>query len=252
MITLITPTGDRPIPLDLCFKTFGKSLENINDDIQWIIADDGATDQTSKVIGDNADILIKNKLLVNYVINDASDGIRHSNLVNNLLGTVDKIIGDQIIIIEDDDWYGRGYLHVVLLNLLSHDVVGLGNPIYYNYYDSSYLPRKRTNHASLCNTAFNRKCLDKFKEALEEMKDINRLFDVQLWKKFRQAELDCFLFYRDPTYFIAMKGLPGRQGIGLGHKPNRKFIKDEGRKKLRKWMDPCSFDQYLLLDDLNV
>jgi len=123
-----------------------------------------------------------------------------------------------VAVIEDDDWYAPDWLEWCCDQLSSHALVGEGRSIYYNVRSSRWMNCQNTEHASLCATAFRRELIPEILEILAEQPDDKPFVDIAIWKRFGAEGLVLpdkqDLFRR----VVGMKGLPGRPGIGIGHR----------------------------------
>ena len=97
MITLITPTCDRPEAFSLC--EFWMSRQTYDGEIQWIVVDDGntpvCTTQGQEYIRREPGLATQHSLRENFL-----EGLKHSK-------------GDKIFVIEDDVMIG---MRAVVLN----------------------------------------------------------------------------------------------------------------------------------------
>ncbi len=67
------------------------------------------------------------------------------------------------------------------------------------------------NHASLCSTAMTGAALEAFRRVCAEH---DTYIDVQLWK----SAVTKIIHKPSPRGVVGRKGLPGRPGIGVGHR----------------------------------
>ena len=190
-ITLVTPTGDRPLAFRLCEQWMSKQSITYN---QWIVVDDGI-DPTEFTMGQQ------------YIRRERKAYDPPHTLHLNLLEALPHIEYDNVFIIEDDDYYRPNYLETYSEWLERNHIVGQGEAIYYSVVDKSWHQHKNTKHCSLCQTAF--KSLN-----LSILEDIcakgPKFIDVNLWRLAAgRKKIDTSL----PKLCIGMKGMPGRQNL---------------------------------------
>lgn len=126
-----------------------------------------------------------------------------------LLAGLDVIPEDAIVfVLEDDDAYLPDYIRTMLVALGSADLVGESSARYYNVATRRHKLMKTPRHSSLASTAVRGTGALRWACARRP-----KFIDIDLWRNFkgRQALLDT-------ANVIGIKGLPGRQGIGVGHR----------------------------------
>lgn len=227
-ISLVTATGERPEAFELCKKYMQR--QNYDGEVEWIIVDDGRTP-----------ISIENfELPSNWEVSVARpDTLWEPGLItqgrNLLLGTK-AAIGDVIFFIEDDDWYSPEYLSMMMMLLADRDLIGEGNALYYNVAWRMHRRMKNLGHASLCQTAIRTKHIHLLHEAIY---DCAYWLDIDLWRRAREAQIEVGLFL-GCNLCVGIKGLPGRAGIGAGHKPAsfdpQGWEPDYEMETLKKWI----------------
>jgi len=226
-ITVITPTGDRPLAFALCQQWMRHQTRQPD---QWIVVDDGKTPMEPSVP-------------MQYVRREPQPNDPRHTLILNLKTAMPLIKGDKIIIMEDDEYYAPGYLAKMTLGLDKHEVIGIGKSRYYHLPSAGNFRIGNMCHASLAETGFRNSFLPMFDKLLAKN---NVYLDYDMWKKAKEARCG-FIFTDDidPLY-VGIKGLPGRAGIGRGHDltlyNNHPF--DKTRKTLKKWIPN--------IDDFNI
>jgi hypothetical protein len=117
---------------------------------------------------------------------------------------------DNIVFIEDDDYYSPKWLETVAKHLEFYDLFGERDTIYYNIKTRSYRHNRHSRgHASLCATSMRGHLIPKVQEIC---KNNEKYLDHRIW------ELRGIEKYTDATNnVIGIKGLPGRPGICFGH-----------------------------------
>lgn len=228
-LTIITPTGDRPLAFALCQNWVRK--QTLQPD-QWIVIDDGK-------------IPTKPFVSVQYVRREPRPDDPQQTLILNLKTAVPLIKGDKVMIIEDDEYYAPEYLEEMALRLDQHEVAGIARAKYYHLPTGGYQQIANTKHSSLAQTGFRSSFVPKFSEIWEGDPSL----DMRIWQKVGQNQGLLFVDAFKPLY-LGIKGLPGRMGIGVGHNPSfyRNFKDDADRAILRKWVPQ---DYQIYLDVLN-
>jgi hypothetical protein len=236
-ITAITPTGGRPLSFGLCRKWMAHQTRRID---RWIIVDDGRTPM-------QADDVPKGAL---YIRREPRRDDPAFTLDLNLKAALPHIDGDKILIIEDDEYYAPGYIAEMARRLDSFEVVGICQSKYYHLPTGGYQQIGNTGHASLAETGFRKSFLPAFASLIQNG-DNSKWPDDKLWRyvnatKGQANRITSLLFVDkgDPLY-VGMKGLPGRTGIGAGHKTTMYHAKDgKDRAQLKAWI-PKDYQVYL-------
>ena len=213
-VTIITPTGGRSEAFALCEKYMAR--QTLKPD-QWLVVDDYLP-RTACTMGQE----------VIYPAHTWKEG--DMTLTKNLLEALQKATGDYILIIEDDDWYSPKYIETMVSYLKEHDLVGEGRAKYYNIFNSRCMIHTNMEHASLCQTAFTKKLIP---DIIKTVKDniTQKFIDIEIWK------IDCKkIIFDGKNICVGIKGMPGRGGIGYGHKD--KMGKPDTRRfhLLKQWI----------------
>jgi len=148
---------------------------------------------------------------------------------SNLLAGLAVIAADEsVVIIEDDDYYAPEWLTTVDRWMNAHDLVGEGAAKYYNVTTGRYQQLNNSAHASLCSTAMKGDALTLFRRVCVPGV---QFIDMSLWRGFMGQKR----VYIGPHLTVGIKGLPGRGGIGMGHKDT--FGQPDKRGDvLRQWV----------------
>lgn len=170
-VTVITCTGDRPEAFELCKKWMERQTRKPD---QWVVVDDG---KTPIVPCDGMD----------YFYRMPSDKDPPHTLCRNLNIGLSLALYDNIIIMEDDDWYAPEYIEYMLGLLQRGDLVGIENLLFYNLISKGYNEKGRAKQPPLAQTAFTRKVFPAVQNLCrnaEQFPEIwNRgLIDVYLWQ----------------------------------------------------------------------
>lgn len=195
VISVITPTGDRPEAFALCEKWVAhQDFLKSNVQWEWLVADDGQVPMTCTMGQIKVPVSVSNSLV--------------STQFKNLTALLSYAKGDFIIIVEDDDYYGPQHF-TSLLFALNHASLAAEYPTrYYNVKTRTYRVWDNKLHASLCQTGFR-------KEVIPEVIDIcnqEKWIDITLWNTFSGRRL-----LYEAGNVVGIKGMPGRPGISHAH-----------------------------------
>jgi hypothetical protein len=214
LVTLITPTGDRPDAFALCERWMAQ--QDYTGPIQWIVIDDGHA-PTPTTMGQE---YIRRRPMA-----------RHS-LCRNIRAAIPQIRGEVILIIEDDDYYHPHYVSTMVGRLQRADLAGEFGAKY--YYVRHKLWRHNVNsehHASLCRTGMTRAVLQTLKQAAA---GDHPSIDLRLWRMWQGSTFS----WRDTdgtqSLCVGIKGVDGRQSKGW--RPSRNAKPDPRGEQLRKWV----------------
>lgn len=216
-ITIITPTGDRKLALLKCIDYINRQTLQPT---QWVIGDNGehkTVHNVKKLLNPN----IQLDTIYNQKLAFLSTG---KSFTGNLLQIIPFIQYNKIIIFEDDDWYHPEYVKIVSERLDNFIITGEIKAVYYNIFHRKYRENQNTDRASLCQTAFRGELLVKFKKYCSINRD-SAFVDSRLWKHCRDKHIKMGLF-EDKRYSVGMKGLLGRKGVGIGHRPGGSYKSD--------------------------
>ncbi|MEN6306910.1 MAG: glycosyltransferase family A protein [Anaerohalosphaeraceae bacterium] len=214
---------------------------------QWIVVDDGhdplAIDSTPECC--------------QYIRRSPSLADPRHTMILNMQEAISRIRGD-VVIIEDDEYYAPEYIETMADKLKSFELVGIGQSRYYHLPTGGYYIHRNMNHASLAQTAFRLSFLPHVASVLEG----NQWLDIRIWsivngsqaivsdaKPYEEKRVSgdgrglIFNDYENPLY-CGIKGLPGRKGIGIGHKENTYPAKDRAREMIKIWI-PDDYQTYL-------
>ena len=224
-VTAITPTGDRPLAFALC-QQWMKNQTRPPD--QWLVVDDGKVPMIPS-------------WGMQYVRREPQPEDPKHTLALNLRAALPLIQGDNVVIIEDDEYYAPDYIKEMSRQLDEHRVVGIMRAKYYHIVSGGYMQIANTAHASLAETGFKKSFIPTVKELLEASS--NPFLDTRLWQKAGSLGY-LFVDAKKPLY-LGMKGLPGRAGIGAGHKTTLyKTVDSSDRAILKRWV-PKDFRVYM-------
>lgn len=218
MLTLLTATGARPKAWSICERLM--AAQDYTGPVRWVIVDDGDPYQpvTFSRDGWQLDVTHPGPLW--------SPG--QNTQARNLLHGLSRIPADAwVVIVEDDDWYSPDWLTHVSGELKKAELVGEMRARYYSVSLQRGRQLKNTGHASLCATAMRGSALEAFREAC---RNSTKFIDLELWKRHSSKHLF------DGHRVVGIKGLPGRDGIGMGHRDDFIGTKDPDGSMLREWV----------------
>lgn len=137
---------------------------------------------------------------------------------------------ENIVIMEDDDWYGPNYLAETLTCLKYADAVGVWPHKMYNIRYPSWRIVNPPAMSALAATAFKRSQFDLFFGCLERISA--RSLDGLFWDMLKRRGVTIGL--RDSSQFVSIKGMFGRPGLSYSHGHAIGPVDDWS--KLREWI----------------
>lgn len=241
-ISLITCTGDRPAAFRLCCKWMYRQTSPFAQDVdfrnevpwrEWIVVDDSKEQESREV---NVDSLTGPMPVLKTpgVLYVPLPAMGTNSLMRNLKAALPYVRGDFIFFIEDDDWYAPDYIARSIPLLEKYGAVGERHAIYYNLPARSWRRLNNQSYSTLCNTAISREMIPAFLTAMENTPP-GKSYDVVFWRAYAARG---HLAEKNTGSVIGMKGMPGRAGIGVGHRlehnPEAWTKDDENLTKLRE------------------
>lgn len=133
--------------------------------------------------------------------------------------------GAKLLVIEDDDYYAPQHITATLTAMQTRDLVGERISRYYNIHTGRYRELSGA-HAALCSTGMKGSALRLFRNIC---KTGRQPLDIRLWRAFRGAKQ-----MTKHQNVVGIKGMPGRGGIGVGHR--RGFGVPDSTGTLREWL----------------
>jgi hypothetical protein len=219
MLTLLTATGCRPKAWHICQRLMER--QTYTGPVHWIIVDDGAEAQL-------IDFDRKGWTITIVYPRPAWEPGQNTQARNLAEGLKHVMPNDKLVIIEDDDAYSSDYLAWCNEMLESADLVGESFARYYNIKTKMARPLSNGQHASLCSTAMKGKAIDAFRK---ELKPGVKFIDINLWRNFTGRKI-----LQRGQRVVGIKGLPGRTGIGMGHRQDLIGQMDKSGSILRQWL----------------
>lgn len=223
MIVLLTPTGARPTQIKLCCQWMQR--QTYKGEVVWVIVDDAyplSTDDIGEGFKDEWTIV---KIYPSPIWQGQNTQARNIKEGMSFIKSDLKLNErDLIFIIEDDDYYRPQYLERMVARAGSFKVLGEMNTVYYNVFYRNYFVNRNTSHASLFQLALIPEMIPLF-ETLYTEKFIDFKFYEQLHARgyVSRGEVG---FFNENNLAIGIKGMPGREGIGAGHKRLMNMLPD--------------------------
>ena len=133
---------------------------------------------------------------------------------------------DTVLIIEDDDAYLQNHIEATLHELETVELTGEKVARYFNVYTRRHQTMSQSNHATLASTGVRGNALKLLREICDRPA---RSIDINLWHEFHGSKR-----LTENANVVGIKGLPGRSGIGIGHRPA--FGVPDTDNTLQKWL----------------
>lgn len=245
MISVITPTGDRPEALNMLVGYVAR--QTFRGPVKWIIVDDGKEPFCPDLSRLPANVTVQ------YIRRD-EPGVKGGSLNRNVIVALRHVQFDNVVFMEDDDWYAPHYLATMLDMLSVHDIAGEGLAKYYNVRERKMLGMSNRKHASLAQTGFRREHW----QFIDSCCRIGGPFiDMEIWKRPKTHgghELRKSVFFSHGLC-VGIKGMPGRGGLGTGHRvKGNKWTSDTDLKLLRKMIhgDADRYAEFYVPEPKNI
>lgn len=219
MLTLLTATGCRPEAWAICEKLM--QAQTFTGPVRWIIVDDGEEAQPITFAREGWQLEVVRR----EPFWKPGQNTQALNLWAGLAAIKDD---ERVLIIEDDDHVKPSYLRAMNAMLDKADLVGESFARYYNVKTRHYRQLNNAMHASLCSTAVKGAAIEALRR---ECKPGVQFIDLNLWRNFKGSKL-----LQRNGLVTGIKGMPGRGGIGMGHKPDFQGLKDSHGRLLREWL----------------
>lgn len=212
-ISVITPTADQPRGMELLEVYVSRQTVQPR---EWIVVDDG-TKHAELTLGQD-----------HIKLPRVYEGGK--SLANNLMTALAVAKGDAVIIMEHDDWYAPNHIEICARELEGFEATGCRIARYFNVAHKCW--KIFPNHGSaLCNTAFTKDAAAKMAHSARWAFDNGSIsVDGRFWDSVKLA--NC----HEIQTVVGIKGMPGRKGLGIGHRPNGTWNRDESFDKLREWI----------------
>lgn len=215
-ISVITPTADQQRGIALAEQYMARQTIQ---PYEWIVADDGL---------EPARLTMGQKHLVRQREHEGG-----RSLAMNVLAALEHVTGDVVVIWEHDDWYHPEHLEVCRIRLKYAGATGSVMQRYYNVHHRAYIVMRNIGSA-LCNTAFHVDLIDHMRKACRTAFETGSIgVDRHFWDSLSADEKDIHTI----NTVVGIKGLPGRKGLGMGHRPpDHRWRRDPGGLTLAEWV----------------
>lgn len=214
----LTPTGGRPEALALLGEYL--NAQTYRGELTWVIVDDCEPMSRIPTVRDGINVIV---VIPEWTwrpgMNTQADCMRRGLL---------EVPKDAVLfVLEDDDIYLPEYIETMLAGISGCELIGEKTARYFNVASNRHRVIEGSFHSSMASTV----CLGAALEWLREICEsgTKKLLDFKLWREYpgRRKLL--------PTKnVVGVKGLPGRPGIGVGHK--KSFGRVAGKDLFRRWV----------------
>ena len=216
----LTPTGARPEGLALLGEYL--DAQTYQGPLTWVIVDD--CDPATRVP------TVREGINIVTVRPDWSWQLGMNTQVDCMRVGLQEVPDDAVLfVLEDDDVYLPEYVATALTVLDRAELVGEIDARYYNIATEHWRILKGKFHSSLAATSCHGGALTLLRELCSN--GTRKMLDVNLWRTFK-GEKRLMLTHN----VVGIKGLPGRPGIGVGHRARFGVADTDG--KLGKWVGP--------------
>lgn len=222
-VTLITCTGDRPQALALC--TLFVMRQAYSGPLQWITVNDASGFPPGANRLDHRNMT--------WLYPEPAWRPGQNTLARNLLAAIPEVRYDKVLFIEDDDWYAPNYVEMQAARLAPVvSIVGAEDSRYYHLPSRRWRLMRNQGCASLCQSGIRAELLPFLADICKQGGDF---IDAQLWqcatggRTLTGGQAEC----------VGIKGLPGRPGIGVGHRPDSRpaeWTADPELTVLKEWI----------------
>lgn len=201
-IYAISPTGGRPEGFALLCEYI--NAQTYQGDMTFIIVDDCEPATYIPKMRDGIDVIvIRPEWRWKPGMNTQAQSMAAA-----LSEVPDKAI---CFTLEDDDTYLPGYIETMLNAIEDYELIGERDSRYYNVATGKHRTLKGTYHASLASTVCRGSALVALRGLCET--GLKKMLDVTLWRTFKGKKK-----LVGSNNVIGIKGMPGRAGIGIGHR----------------------------------
>lgn len=218
-LQVLTTTGGRPEAFGLCVEYMRR--QTYTEPVRWVIVDDGEPGIDAPTMPANWSV----EVMRTRPAWQPGQNTQARNLRAGLLAIDGEV---PLVIVEDDDWYSPAWLQTCADALTHCELFGEAGARYYHVRRRVARNMGNVAHASLCSTATRGRATQAlFDIAARHASGI----DMRLW---RECRVPAFLTVA--THVVGIKGMPGRGGIGVGHRETFAGDRDDGLSKLRAWI----------------
>jgi len=218
VIQLLTATGARPEAFALCQRWMARQTHS--GPVLWIIVDDGPEPMPVTFSRPGWRLVVVRP----SPFWQPGRNTQSRNILKGL-ELVDRKL--PVLIIEDDDWYAPDWIERAAKHLEWAELVGEMQSRYYNVRTLQGRQLPNRSHASLCGTALRDRAVLTLQQVCQTKP---KFIDLHLWRLHGSKRLF------DGHRCVGIKGLPGRGGIGVGHKDTFTGTHDPDGTLLRSWI----------------
>jgi len=216
-IYALTPTGARPEGLALLGEYL--NAQTYQGPLTWVIVDDCTPASRIPKVRDGIDVVTV------YPREQWRPGT--SSQIPSMAAGLEHVPADAVLfILEDDDIYLPDYMDTMLEAMDTLDLAGEVDARYYNVTTGRWRAIPGKIHSSMASTVCKGAALALLRSLCKG--GLRRMLDVTLWKQFKGNKR---LMINHNV--VGIKGLPGRPGIGVGHR--KRFGVVDTSDTLRKW-----------------
>lgn len=219
MITVITPTCDRPEGIKLLERWMAR--QTLQPD-RWLVCDGGE---------------VPAALTMDQEHHHVARPVGAENFASNVLQGLALVDAGAVIFMEDDDWYAPNHIETCMEALKYQPAYGSDRLWYFNVRHKAWV-QWRNHGASLAQTAFRAALIEQAVEATKQaLWAGDYTIDGRFWKSMTK-------YANGKHTSIGIKGLPGAKGLGQGHRVDVRWNRDPQCVKLREWIGEDA-DAYL-------
>ena len=203
-VYVLTPTGARPEGLALLGEYL--NAQTYEGPLTWVVVDDCDPATRIPTMRQGVDII---------VVRPDWRWAPGMNTQAACMGRGLKEVPEDAVlfVMEDDDAYLPLYIATMLRAIENKELVGEADARYYNVVTDHWRVLKGKIHSSMASTVCRGKALALLKTLCNG--SVCRMLDFTLWRQFTG---DKWLILTHNV--VGIKGLPGRPGIGVGHRRN--------------------------------
>lgn len=230
-VTIITPTRDRPYAFALCERWMRRQTLAWD---QWLVIDDG--DEPAVPTCGQQHIR-------------RAPSAQRNTLPQNMLEALKHIRGDRVVMVEDDEYYAPTYVEAVVRGLDMRPLAGERHARYYNVQDRRWSEKtpNDTKHCSLARTGFRVELIPRMEQAATICLEQDIVFvDLYFWGE--RGPIPRIVHQNvsgQQALSVGIKGMPGRGGLGSGHRPGALPHHDPHGTKLIEWIGRTDANVYL-------
>ena len=233
---LLTLASDQHAGFRFSVQWSNRCLEFGDIDANWLVVDDGE---------EPCEPLLRDSLChqIDY-IKLPHDNIRgmdslRRNLVRALKGILEyRCTPDTIVFFLEDDWLRADWYRDALQTFEDHEhlmLLGETQTRYYHVGTRRHHTFRPNGRSALSCTAmrYNHSLIQWLIDRAESDRTI--MLDDRLWNKGPLQDHEKLL-HPESVYNVGIKGLPGKPGLGMGHRLDAKHPADTDMSLLRQWI----------------